>query len=230
VAMHKLVRGIANFRAGATNAQKTLYAKLAIGQQPDALFVCCSDSRVAANVFASTEPGDLFVVRNVGNLVPAADAYGRSLSDRSEAAAIEFAVDNLAVRDIIICGHSECGAMRALLNGLENLSRPNLKSWIATAQPALARFRAGEEIDPNLTEVNRLSQLNVLEQASNFLTYPFVRERLDAGTLSLHAWWFDIARAEVMGFDPRVRRFAPVDDWVEHIALSGPCVGRKSPD
>ncbi len=220
--MHKLIQGITAFRSAATPAQKNMYARLALGQTPDALFVCCSDSRVAPNVFASTDPGDLFVVRNVGNLVPACDNYGRSTSDRSEAAAIEFAVSKLNIRNIIICGHSECGAMHALLAGVENVQWPNLKSWIATAQPALARCRAGEEIDPGLSDVNRLSQLNVLEQAQHFLTYPMVRERVDAGVLSVHAWWFDIARAEVMAFDPRINRFAPVDDWAEHIALTGP--------
>jgi carbonic anhydrase len=225
--MHKLIRGIASFRAAATEDQKKLYARLALGQQPDSLFVCCSDSRVAPNVFASSDPGDLFVVRNVGNLVPACDAYGKSTSDRSEAAAIEFAVATLNVRDIIICGHSECGAMHALLGGVEAIEYPNLKSWIATAQPALARCRAGEEIDPGLSDVNRLSQINVLEQASHLTSYPFVKERIDDGTLSVHAWWFDIGRAEVFAFDPRVKRFVLVDAWVEQVALTGPCVGRR---
>lgn len=220
--MHKLTQGIVSFRARSTAEQKDLYARLALGQRPDALFVCCSDSRVAPNVFASTDPGDLFVVRNVGNLVPACDAYGRSMSDRSEGAAIEFAVGNLRVRDIIICGHSECGAMHALLNGLENMPWPNLKSWIATAQPALARCRAGEEINPGLTDVNRLSQLNVLEQASQIMTYPFVKAAVDAGKLSVHAWWFDIANAEVMAYDPRIKSFALVDAWAEQVALTGP--------
>jgi carbonic anhydrase len=222
--MHKLVRGIAAFRTEKTPEQKKLYASLALGQAPDALFVCCSDSRVAPNVFASTEPGDLFVVRNVGNIVPAADAYGRSTSDRSEGAAIEFAVTNLNVKDIIICGHSECGAMHALIQGLENIKLPNLKSWVATAQPAFARWRAGEAIDPDLSDVNRLSQLNVLEQASHFETYPAVKERVEAGTLSIHAWWFDIGRAEVLAYDPRKKRFGPVDTWVESLALTGPRV------
>lgn len=228
--MRKLIKGIASFRAAASQEQKMLYARLALGQKPDSLFVCCSDSRVAPNVFASTDPGDLFVVRNMGNLVPACDAYGRSISDRSEAAAIEFAVTTLKVRDIIICGHSECGAMHALLQGLETIEYPNMKSWIATAQPALARCRAGEEIDPGLTDANRLSQLNVLEQASHLTSYPFVKERIDAGKLSVHAWWFDIAKAEVSAFDPRVKRFVLVDEWTEHVALTGPCGGRAPVD
>src|SRR5690349_18694480 len=125
--MRKLVHGIVDFRSKSTDEQRELFAKLALGQSPDAMFVCCSDSRVAPNVFASTDPGDLFVVRNVGNMIPDCDHFGKSISDRSEAAAIEFAVAQLSVRDIIICGHSECGAMRALIKGVENLSWPNLK-------------------------------------------------------------------------------------------------------
>jgi len=227
--MHKLIRGITTFRSRSTPEQRELFAKLALGQRPDALFVCCSDSRVAPNVFASTDPGDLFVVRNVGNIVPACDAYGKSTSDRAEAAAIEFALATLNVRDIIICGHSECGAMAALWSGLENVTWPNLRSWIATAQPALARCKAGEEINPGLSDVNRLSQLNVLEQAAHFLTYPLVKERVDAGTLNVHAWLFDIANAGVMAFDPRNKKFALVDDWTQDVALTGPCRDRSAP-
>ncbi len=220
--MRKLVRGIAKYRANSTEAQRDLFARLALEQRPDALFVCCSDSRVAPNVFASTDPGDLFVVRNVGNMIPACDLHGKGISDRSEGAAIEFAVANLHVRDIIICGHSECGAMRALLAGVENVSWPNLKFWVATGQPALARCKAGEEVDPGLSTINRLSQLNVLEQASHLMTYPIVKERVEAGTLSVHAWWFNIAKGEVVAFDPRHKRFAAVDEWVESICLTGP--------
>ncbi len=222
VPVRKLIRGIVNFRRQVTPEQRNKFAELALGQRPDALFFACSDSRVAPNVFASTDPGDLFVVRNVGNLVPACDAYGRSVSDRSEAAAIEFAVGNLAVRDVIVCGHSECGAMQTLLAGSENVPWLNLKSWVACAQPALARLRAEDEVDPDLTAVNRLSQLNVLEQVTHLLSYPLVRERIDSGKLKVHAWWFDIARAEVLSFDPRTKRFVPVDDWAEHVVLTEP--------
>lgn len=220
--MHKLIKGIIGFRDKATPEQRQLFAKLALGQRPDVLFFCCSDSRVAPNVFASTDPGDLFVVRNVGNLVPSCDASGRSTSDRSEAAAIEFAVTNFSLKDVVICGHSDCGAMHTLLAGAEKVTLPNLRTWIASAQPALVRLRAGEEIDPGLTDVNRLSQLNVLEQAAHLLTYPIVKERVDAGALRIHAWWFDIVRGEVLAFDPRAERFAPVGEWTERIALTGP--------
>src|SRR5438132_266255 len=112
--MRKLVQGIVDFRKGRRPDYAETFARLALRQKPDALYIACSDSRVQANVFASTEPGDLFVVRNPGNLVSPAGPDGKSISDESEAAAIEFALDVLEVRDIIVCGHSGCGAMAAL--------------------------------------------------------------------------------------------------------------------
>jgi carbonic anhydrase len=220
--MRKLIKGIGEFRSRSTPETRERFAKLALGQRPDTLFLCCSDSRVAPNVFASTDPGDLFVVRNVGNIVPPSDHHGHSVHDRSEAAAIEFAVNNIGVEHIIICGHSDCGAMHALLKGLETISLPNLRTWIASARPALARLKSGEEVDPGLADVNRLSQINVLEQASHLLTYPLIKERVDARQLAIHAWWFDIGLCRVMAFDPRVRRFVEVDEWAEKLSLTHP--------
>src|ERR1041384_7022651 len=117
--MKKLIQGIIDFRRKLKPEMRATFARLALGQKPDALFIACSDSRVAPNVFASTNPGDLFVVRNVGNIIPPCGVMGNSVADESEAAAIEFAVTRLNVRDIIICGHSECGAMQALVGGRE---------------------------------------------------------------------------------------------------------------
>src|SRR5712692_11162570 len=117
--MRKLVQGIVEFRRSRRPDYAETFSRLALRQKPDALYIACSDSRVAINVFASTEPGDLFVVRNPGNIVSPAAPNGLSVADESEAAAIEFAVGQLAVRDIIVCGHSSCGAMSALLQGRE---------------------------------------------------------------------------------------------------------------
>src|SRR3984885_10816693 len=120
--MKKLVNGIVEFRKNLLPEYRQKFAKLAVEQKPDALFICCSDSRVAPNVFASTNPGDLFVIRNVGNIIPpCAGSDGHSVADESEAAAIEFAIKNLNVSDIIVCGHSECGAMQALIKGREKI-------------------------------------------------------------------------------------------------------------
>ncbi len=114
--MKKLVRGIVEFRHRRDNHQRETFARLALGQTPDCLFIGCSDSRVAVNVFASTDPGDLFVIRNVGNMVPPAASSGISMSDVSEAAALEFALTQLTVR-ILSFADLECGAMTAAFSG-----------------------------------------------------------------------------------------------------------------
>src|SRR3954469_3384388 len=137
--MRKLVQGIVDFRNRVRPVARETFARLALGQSPDALFIACSDSRVAVNVFASTEPGDLFVVRNPGNIVSPAAADGLSVADDSEAAAIEFAVLQLPVKDIIVCGHSSCGAIAPLVRGRQSVSAPPLRSWLRHAERAAER-------------------------------------------------------------------------------------------
>jgi carbonic anhydrase len=146
-----------------------------LGQSPDALFIACSDSRVVPNLFASTEPGDLFVVRNVGNIVAPCGEGGRSLSDESEAAAIEFAAIALRVSDIIVCGHSECGAMRTLEEENTSQETPHLNAWLRHAQGALRQVRDGDRMKADLSITNHISQFNVLHQLEHLRTYPTVR-------------------------------------------------------
>lgn len=205
--MKKLVAGIKEFRRTVQPAYREKFAHLALGQSPDCLFFGCSDSRVIPSVFASTQPGDLFVVRNVGNLVPPCDPDG---AQRSEAAAVEFALEVLNVRDIVVCGHSECGAMRALVYGEAPEGAPSLHGWLEVAQSSLARLDGASFGDPGLSQHNLLSQVNVLQQLDNLRTFPVVRDRLEKGTVTLHAWWFDLAHAEVSAFDEATRRFIPI--------------------
>ncbi|MFL5310907.1 MAG: carbonic anhydrase [Myxococcales bacterium] len=205
--MRKLVEGIVEFRRSRRPDYAETFARLALRQKPDALYIACSDSRVQANVFASTEPGDLFVVRNPGNLVSPAGPDGKSISDESEAAAIEFALDVLEVRDIIVCGHSGCGAMAALASGRENVRWPHLRSWLRHADAAAERLGRGEG-DPERTPEDRLSQLNVLLQLDHLRSYEPVRRRGPG----LHSWWFEIATAEVHAWDPVAGRFRAIDD------------------
>lgn len=210
--MKKLIQGIVEFRKNVQESYRELFGKLAIGQSPDALFIACSDSRVVPNTFASTDPGDLFVLRNVGNLIPPSDKKGISFSDESEAAAIEFSVLNLKVANIVVCGHSECGAMRAIVEGRDNVTAPNLKNWLRHGDPAFQQLKSGITLDPKLSEINQLSQLNVLLQIENVKSYPAVKKRIDEGELSVHGWWFDIARADVYTYNDEVRRFVLIDE------------------
>ncbi len=209
--MRKLIRGIVDFHNKVRPGYRETFARLALGQSPDALLVACSDSRVAPNLFASTEPGDLFVIRNVGNIIAPCGSDGRSLSDESEAAAIEFATSALSVSDIIVCGHSDCGAMRVLMDGKEDAGTPHLHAWLRHAEGALLQVRQGTRMSGNLTLYNHLSQLNVLAQLEHLRSYPAVRDRLAAGRLRLHAWWFDIAEAEILAYD-EAGRFVVIDE------------------
>lgn len=207
--MKKLLQGILDFRSKLHPKYRETFAKLALGQAPDALFITCSDSRVAVNVFASTDPGDLFVVRNVGNMVPPCGVDGASTADESEAAAIEFALLNLQVDDIIVCGHSECGAMSALVNGRAKVAAPNLNAWLRHGEASLAKLPSFQS---DLKPYDALSQINILQQLENLRSYPIVRERINQGRLRLHGWWFDLREADVYAYDADVKQFAVFDE------------------
>lgn len=218
--MKKLIRGILDFRKNVRPGYKETFAQLALGQHPDTLFVACSDSRVVPNLFASSDPGDLFVVRNVGNLIPPCNEHGHSAGDQSPAAALEFALWNLPVTEVIVCGHSQCGAMMALLRGRTQDEAPNLKNWLSLADQSLRRLQANEHLDSSWEPHNQLSQLNVLEQLEHFKTYPVVRERLAQGTLRLHGWWFDIKQADVYSYEPDQKSFQLIDETYAPILLN----------
>lgn len=189
-----------------------MFARLALGQTPDALYIGCSDSRVAVNVFASTDPGDLFVIRNVGNLVPPCASDGYSTADESEAAAIEFALGTLNVSNIIVCGHSECGAMQALAAGREKIKDKNLRSWLRHGEKGLEDLSSLGDSGKVLSRHNRLSQVNVLRQIEHLKTYPIINERLKAGTLILHGWWFELNQADVYAYEESKGQFVLLDE------------------
>lgn len=210
--MEKLLQGILEFRKNLTEDKRALFAELALEQKPDTLFVACSDSRVVPNLFASTNPGDLFVLRNIGNLIPPFE----SCLDVSAPAVLEFSVLQLKVEHIVICGHSECGAMQRLAlrqGSMGSLGEcPHLTAWLMYGEEVVERIRKGVVLDPSLSEYNQLSQINVLLQLEHVLSYPFIRERVEKRELHLHGWWFDIGRAQVHCFDPEFNSFVPIDE------------------
>lgn len=210
--MKKLIRGILDFRKTRRPDYAETFARLALGQSPDSLFIACSDSRVVPNLFASTEPGDLLVLRNIGNIVAPCGRDGVSDSDVSEAAALEFAILGLKVGDLIVCGHSECGAMRATLDASAGVPTPHFREWLRHAEPALARMRSGFLSDQGLSPHNQLSQANVLQQIEHLRSYEVVRDAEKAGRIRLHGWWFDIAKADVLAWDAPAGRFSPIDE------------------
>ena len=208
--MEKLTEGVHKFRTDEFGNYRKLFRKLSQeGQNPHTLFITCSDSRVLAELITQSKPGDLFVVKNVGNIVPPSSVVGTT---NSTAAAIEFAVESLKVSDIVVCGHTQCGAMEALLRGLPaQANQPHLHEWLALAAPVrqvlqteYTHLRSHEE------RVTAAGEENVLFALENLYSYPCVQQRLADGSLRLHGWFFVIATAELFAFDPDSKQFLPL--------------------
>ena len=207
--MRRMLTGLLDF-------QKRLgprIGELAHSQAPELFFITCSDSRVVPHLITSADPGDIFVVRTLGNLIAPADPQGRSVGDVSEASAIEYAVDVLGIRDVAVCGHSNCGAIAALIEGRHHYQQtaPNLVAWLEHAEAAKSKLAAIRGFSAGLTEQDRLSQANVLLQLDHVATYPSVRRRLPGGELRLHALWFDLGRKAMQLFEPEHGRFVVLD-------------------
>ncbi|WP_367136928.1 SulP family inorganic anion transporter [Saccharothrix sp. HUAS TT1] len=195
-----MIRGMREFERTTAPLVRPFLAELAArGQRPRQLFITCADSRVVPNLITTSGPGDLFCVRNIGNLVPPG-------GDDSVGAAIEYAVEALAVETIAVCGHSDCGAMKAVVQGS---TRPGsqLHSWLKAVEPSLVRFHAGES---DLPVVERLAVANVAQQLDNLLAYPSVREAVATGSLRLVGMYFDISAARVYLVDPERDGLEPV--------------------
>lgn len=211
--MKKLIQGIVEFRRTKRDGLKEMFRKLALGQSPDVLFIACSDSRVVPNLFASTEPGDLFVVRNVGNFIPPCTLCTHTHKAQSEPAALEFALNQLKVKDIVICGHSECGAMLALLNGGQS-EDSHIWPWLRNGETALEQLNANSpllDVFPSEPH-NQLSQLNVLMQIKHLYSYPEIQSRVEKKELKLHGWWFDLAHLDVYAYEQKQKRFILMDE------------------
>ena len=209
--MEKLIKGIVDFRERMLPQYAQRFKDLALKQIPDTFFITCSDSRVVPDLLASTHPGELFVMRNVGNLVPPAAADGVSTGDLSEASAIEYSVLGLNVANIVVCGHSECGAMKTVITNEASVDTPNLARWLHHAHTASFRLEHEGALDDSLKPHDQLSQLNVLVQLEHLMSYPVVRTRVLAGTLHLSGWWFDIASGSMYAYERGSRRFEIID-------------------
>lgn len=217
--VQSLLDGVKRYETIEQPRYQRRFAALADGQQPLALFIGCSDSRVVPSLIALSNPGELFVVRNVANLVApyAPDGGG----DQSVSSAVFYALDVLKVRDVIVCGHSGCGGMKALLAP----SLPTqLESWLAPGRRALDLWRAKGPLDASLSEADQLSQVSTLLQLENLATHDVVRERLARNEVRLHAWWFDIASGgTLLGYSKEAGRFVKAttairEDALEHAA------------
>ncbi|BCJ74377.1 carbonic anhydrase [Catellatospora sp. IY07-71] len=206
-ARERLTRGARLFHRHGARRVGPLLAELArTGQQPTQLFITCADSRIVPSLITATGPGDLFTVRNVGNLVP---RHGDE-HDGSVHAAVDFALQVLNVRTITVCGHSGCGALAALLRSdTHPAPMPHLRRWLRHAMPSMHRT-APRTASPS-DHLTRLCQQNVIQQLENLMTYPPVAERVHDGRLELVGMYFDIAASQIHLLDPHHHAFTPVD-------------------
>lgn len=221
-----LARGVLRFRKAAADAVRPLFSRLASeGQSPNVLFVTCGDSRIVPNMITATKPGDLFIIRNIGNLVPrCCGDHGNG--DQSVAAALEFTLDVLKIENIVVCGHSECGAMKAILGGNNLPEQPNLQSWLRYAESSLARYRAEGEGMTDLSAHDQLSRINVIQQLDNLRSNPKVQARLKEGTLNLFGWYFDIATADIYMYLGEANQWVKIDEHAAEALLArGPNAG-----
>jgi carbonic anhydrase len=206
--MQKLVQGIHEFQQNAFANQKRLFERLSKGQQPLALFITCSDSRINPNLITQTDPGELFIMRNAGNIVP---PYGAVRG--GEAATIEYAISVLKVKDVIICGHSLCGAMGAILNPSSTNELPAVREFLYHAE---ATARIIKENYAHITdEQARLTatvEENVLVQLENLRTHPCVAAAVMRGDLKLHGWVYKFETGQVFAYQPDQGQFLPIEE------------------
>jgi len=212
--MQHLIDGFLKFQRDAFPERSELFRQLATTQSPGTLFVACSDSRVVPELLTQQEPGDLFVIRNAGNIVPSYSPEPGGVS-----ATVEYAVAVLGVRDIVICGHSDCGAMTAIAacKCLDHL--PAVANWLRHAESAkvinAARQHASDEI-----RLDSLVRENVIAQLANLKTHPSVALALEQGRLNLHGWVYDIASGAIAALDGTTRRFVSLAEHPGTCALS----------
>lgn len=205
--MRRLVEGVLRFKRDIRPGYAEEFRRLQATQTPKVMLLTCSDSRVVPELFGSAGPGDLFVHRNVGNMMPrAVGSVGVSAGDHSEGSALKYAVCMLKVTDVVVAGHSNCGAMKGVLAGAHFPGMPNLEQWLATAEPALAQLNAQDAQADGAGQLEELSRLNVLVQVDHVLGYPCVHQAVAAGRLRVHGWWFNLPVADVYAYE-RAEKF-----------------------
>lgn len=204
--MNKLLDGLRSFQASVYPKNAHAFRKLADQQHPLAAMITCADSRIVTSLLLQCDPGDVFVCRNAGNIVPPYDADMSGV-----AASVEYALDVLQVRHLIVCGHSDCGAMKALLEPDSVRSLPAVSRWLKNADAARRIAAAEPAFESSADRLRFATQENIIVQLTNLTTYPPVAAALSRGAVELHGWYYDIGAGQVFHFDPQLRRFVAFD-------------------
>lgn len=209
----QLIEGYRKFRAEEFPQRKEHFRLLADRQAPEALFITCADSRVVPDLILQSEPGDLFLCRNAGNVVPPNGQLAGGVS-----ATIEYAVEVLKVKHVIVCGHSDCGACKAALNPEKIVeSLPLTSQWLHFIEAAWD-YMGSEIPEDEAVRHTALIRANVLAQVANLKTHPEVERGLALGTLQVHGWYYDILTGAVEAWSEKEKRFAPLEEMAAQFA------------
>lgn len=207
----KLTDGYRSFRSGRFEAQRSVFEDLVDhGQRPEVALIACSDSRVDPAIVLQADPGDLFVIRNVANLVP---PYEREGHYHGTSAALEYAVDHLEVGHVVVLGHAHCGGIKSLFGtaNADDAGNHFVAPWMSLVRSAHLRVEATMPDAPGEVKARACEQSAVLVSLENLMTFPGVRERVGDGRLRLHGWYFDIRACALCIYDADRQQFEPVD-------------------
>jgi len=207
--MDKIIRGVLHFQEHVFPDHQALFDGLASKQTPDILFITCSDSRIDPNFVTQTRPGDLFICRNAGNIVPP-----HSKATGGTTASIEYAVAVLGVSHIVVCGHTNCGAMKGVINIKSLDSLPHVKEWLEHSRSAVEIVKAQSNVVDE-RQLRRVTEENVLQQLQHLKTHPAVAAKLATEELQLHGWMYEIDSGAVCCSDGEDRHFEPLKDYYE---------------
>jgi carbonic anhydrase len=205
--IRRFAQGYRTFRQNYFETHRGLFEQLRDGQNPKVMLVGCCDSRVEPSIILDAQPGDLFIARNIANLIP---PYEPDMHHHGTSAALEFAVNNLGVNHIVVMGHAECGGIRAALMGELAGESQFIGTWVSMigqAREAVLK-EAGDR--PIAEQQRLLEQRSIVQSLKNLDSFPFVVERVEAGTLFVHGWWFDIHSGDLLAYDPATGEFGPL--------------------
>ncbi|GEA06076.1 carbonic anhydrase [Alteromonas sp. KUL42] len=205
--MDHVISGVAKFQNEVFPDKKATFQKLANGQNPEVLFITCSDSRIDPNLVTQTEPGELFICRNAGNIIPP-----HSNETGGMTASIEFAVAALGVEHIVICGHTDCGAMKGAINPEGLSSLPHVKEWLGHCRVAteVVKERCGHS-ELTIDDLEAVTMENVVQQLQHLRTHPAVAAKIATGHVKLHGWVYNIGTGEVLCYNNEKGEFENMD-------------------
>ena len=201
-ALARITQGVARFQSEVFPAQREMFERLRLGQEPLAMFITCADSRVNPNLVTQTDPGEIFIERNPGNMVPPYVEFVGGVT-----AGVEYAMLVLKVPVIVICGHTDCGVMKALLHPEQVEGMPGVRLWMSHGFAARAQALRKFGDAPEEVQLRQITESNVLGQIEHLKTHPSVRSRMLRGEIEIRGWLYDIGDGSISQFNPANGRF-----------------------